>query len=490
MTGLLGSALREPPHNIAAEQALLGALLANNRAFDRVGHFLREEHFADAIHGRIFAAIAQRIEAGRLVDAVTLKAEFEHTGVLDAAGGTQYLAQLLGAMVGIINAGEYGHAIYDAWLRRQLIDIGETIVNNAFASTEGFDAKAQIEAAEQKLFDLAERGDNGEACSPAHEAMDLAITAAVKAANQPGGLVGLTTGYRALDDITGGLRRGQYSLIGARPSMGKTTLALGIAAGAAAAGARVLFVSKEMTCEAIGALLSAGLGNVARDGAERGRIRGRDEFGRFTWAPINQAEIDRMLAAQRAMATRTLMIDECRAGTMAAIRSAARRMKRRGGLDLVVIDYIGLLRVPELMRFDNRTLELTRLSSDCKGLAVDLDVPLLALSQLSRDLEKRDDKRPELSDLRDSGSLEQDADLVGFLYRENYYLARSEPVRKPGETDEKFSARMSAWTTAELGSREQADLFIRKQRRGRIGRVGLRFNQVTTWFTDTDQETN
>ena len=480
-------AQRGPPSNQQAEQALLGALLANNKAYERLAAFLRPEHFVDPIYGRIFEAVARRCEAGQLADAVTMKAEFEHAHILDEVGGPQYLAQLLGAMVGIINAGEYARAIYDAWMRRELIDIAEQLRDRAYADGT-VDARALIEDAEGRLYDLAERGETAEAWSPAHEAMGRAIEAAVKAASMPGGLVGLTTGYAELDDITGGLRRGQYTLLAARPSMGKTTLALGIAVGAVQAGARVLFVSREMDREAIGAMLAAGLAQLPRYAADRGRICGRDDLGRFTWTPIGRLEIDRMMAAQRAMAQRDLVIDECRSGTMSAVRSAARRMKRRGGLDLVMIDYIGLMRVPELGRFDNRTLELTRLSAECKALAIDLNVPVVVLSQLNRDLEKRDDKRPIMSDLRDSGSLEQDADVIAFLYREHYYLTRNVPARKPGESDEKFAARLSEWTTAEIAARERAEVIFAKQRRGPVGTRVLRYSQATTWFTDMGAE--
>ena len=477
----------EPPNNMWAEQALLGALLANNKAYERVASFLRPEHFCDLVHSRIYEAIARRCDCGQLADAVTMKAEFENSGLLDDAGGPTYLAQLLGAMVGIINAGEYGRAIYDSWLRRELIDLAETLRDRALRDGT-VSAKEMMEEAESRLYDLAERGETADACSPAHEAMGLAIASAAKAASMPGGMVGLTTGYRALDDITGGLRRGQYMLLAARPSMGKTTLALGIAAGAAAAGARVLFISREMNREAIGALLAAGLSNLPRDAAERGRVRGRDEAGRFTYAPIGQMDIDRMMAAQRAMAARTLLIDECRSGTMASVRTAGRRMKRRGGLDLVVLDYLGLMCVPELRKFDNRTLEVTRLSAECKALAVGLDVPVVVLSQLNRGPEGREDKRPSLGDLRDSGSLEQDADIVAFLYREHYYLTRNEPARKPGEGEEKWAARLSDWTTAEEAQRERAEVIFAKQRRGPVGTKVLRFSQTTTWFTDGEEQ--
>src|SRR5215470_10821523 len=230
---LLGLSQRLPPANLQAEQALLGALLANNRAYERISEFLAPEHFADPIHGRIFQAIARRIEAGQLADAVTLKAEFEHSGVLEEVGGTAYLAQLLTAMVGIINAGEYGRAVHDAWLRRQLIDIGETVVNNAFGADAELDGARQIEAAEHSLFQLATDG----AASGGFMTFDLALTAAIKGAerafNRTGHVSGLTSGLRDLDAKMGGLHGSDLVVLAGRPGMGKTSLATAVAFGAA-----------------------------------------------------------------------------------------------------------------------------------------------------------------------------------------------------------------------------------------------------------------
>lgn len=481
---LMALSQRLPPSNIQAEQALLGALLANNKAYDRMAAFLRPDHFADPVNGRIFAAIAARIDSGRLADVITLKADFEHAGGLAELGGAEYLVDLLGAMVGIINAGEYARAIRDAWHRRALIDIGETLVNAAFGGADISTAADVHEQAEAALFALGDRGDDGEAWSAAHEAMGVAIDAAVTAAKRPSGLIGITTGFTALDAMTGGWRRGQYVLLAARPSMGKTMLALAMAAGAAQVDGKVLFVSREMNREAIGAALAAGLAAVPRAAAERGKIRERDAYGRFVWTPIDDAIVNRMVTAARAMASRTLIVDECRAGTMAAVRAAARRQKRRGGLDLIVIDYLLLMRVPELARSDNRTLEISRLSADAKALAVDLDVPVLVLTQLNRGVEGREDKRPELSDLRDSGSLEQDADTVMFLYREHYYLRDRPPMRSAFKAEEKYADASTAWSAAEVDARGRADLIIRKQRRGPVGTIKLLYGDATTWFTD------
>ena len=232
---LLGLSQRLPPSNLQAEQALIGALLANNRAYERVSEFLAPEHFADPVHGRIFQAISRRIEGGQLADAVMLKAEFEHAGVLDEVGGTAYLAQLLSAMVGIINAGEYGRAVHDAWLRRQLIDIGETVVNNAFGAEPELDGVKQIEAAEQSLFDLAKDGGGSGGFITFNTALRVAIEGAERAFNRPGHVSGLSTGLRDLDKKTGGLHGSDLVILAGRPGMGKTALATTIAYNAAKA---------------------------------------------------------------------------------------------------------------------------------------------------------------------------------------------------------------------------------------------------------------
>jgi replicative DNA helicase len=391
-------------------------------------------------------------------------------------------------MVGIINAGEYGRAIHDAWHRRQLIDIAHDLADRAFGSDPSMSAMQVQEAAESRLFELAERNQVEDAVSPAHEAMRLAIDAAVKASQTPSGLVGISTGLTALDDILGGLKRGSYYVLGARPSMGKTSLGIRISVGAVEASARVLFISREMTRVDIGAALTAGLAGLPRDAAERGRIRGRDEFGRFQYAPISQADVDAMIKAQRAMIERNMMIDECRSGTMASIRAATRRMKRRGGCDLVVIDYLGLLNVPELSRAGNRELELSRLSADAKALARDLDVPVLMLAQLNRANEAREDKRPGLADLRGSGAIEQDADVVMFLHRDHYYLTRTPASRRPDDTDERYANRAAQWAEAERLSRGRAEVMVAKQRRGPTGTRFLAWNDEAAWFGDVRED--
>jgi replicative DNA helicase len=484
---LWGASLRQPPANLQAEQALLGALLANNKAYDRVGEFLKSEHFADRINGLIYEAIGRRIDAGRLADVVTLKVDFEQSGVLDEVGGIAYLAQLLAAMVGIINAGEYGRAIRDAWLRRELVDRCTTAINLCHGTDAEMDGAAILEALETELYALAETGGAEGKMLPAAGAMEIAIEAAAKASQQPGGLTGITTGYRALDDLTGGLRGGHLVLIGARPSMGKTTLGLGIAAGAAQAGGRVLFLSAEMTLQDIGAALTAGVAGLPRDATERGRVRQRDALGRWTWPAIDVPMLDRMTAAQRAMAPRELLILEQRGPTLASLRAAARRLKRRGGLDLIVVDYLGLMRVPELERTGNAVAMATALSKGLKGLAMELEVPVIALAQLNRAVESREEKRPMLADLRDSGSLEQDADAVMFLFREHYYLRTARLTKGERESEEGFSGRIAdlhGRTDASIG---RAEVIVAKMRRGRTGIANLKFDDDSAWFADVEE---
>lgn len=483
----LGTSLRQPPANLQAEQALLGALLANNKAYDRVGEFLKSEHFADPVHGAIFGAIARRIDAGHLADAVTLRAEFEHSGLFDEVGGVGYLAQLLAAMVGIINAGEYGRAIRDAWLRRELIDRCTVAVNRCYGDGDGADGAAILDALETELYTLAESGGGEGVLMPAGDAMALAIEAGIKAADSPSGLNGVSTGYRALDDLTGGLRGGHLLLLGARPSMGKTSLGLGIAAGAAQAAARVLFVSAEMTLADIGAALTAGLAGVPRDAPERGRVRQRDALGRWTWPAIDMATIERMTAAERAMRPRELLVLEQRGPTLASLRTVARRLKRRGGLDLVVVDYLGLMRVPELERAGNMVVTASALSHGLKSLAMELHIPVLALAQLNRGVESREEKRPTLADLRDSGALEQDADAVMFLFREHYYLRTARLTKGERESEEAFSARIGDLHSRTHASIGRAEVIVAKMRRGRTGIANLKFDDDSAWFSDVEE---
>jgi replicative DNA helicase len=483
---LLGLSQRLPPANLQAEQALLGALLANNKAYERVAEFLAAEHFADPIHGRIYAAIARRADAGQLADAVTLKGEFEHSGVLDEVGGTAYLAQLLSAMVGIINAGEYGRAVHDAWLRRQLIDIGETVVNNAFGATPELDGGGQVELAEQSLFDLAVRGGSDRSLVVFEQALKLAIDGAERAFHRTGHVSGLSTGLRDLDKKTGGLHPSDLLIIAGRPGMGKTALATKIAFGAARslladarqtdpnalAKSAVAMFSLEMSAEQLATRLLAEEARISGD-----RIRRGD---------IGQKEFDRFVQVSRELQGLPLHIDDTPALTLSALRTRCRRLKRTAGLALVVVDYLQLMRPAAGLRAENRVLEISMITQGLKAIAKEMAVPVIALSQLSRAVESREDKRPQLSDLRESGSIEQDADVVMFIYRDEYYLQQRAPKQMAFDNEDKFHSATEKWQRDMEQVHNRAELLIEKQRHGPTGKIDLFFEGEFTRFADLD----
>ena len=483
---LLGLSQRLPPSNVQAEQALLGALLANNKAYERVSEFLVPEHFADPLHGRIFQAIGRRIEAGQLADAVTLKAEFEHSGVLEEVGGTAYLAQLLAAMVGIINAGEYGRAIYDAWLRRQLIDIGETVVNHAFSADPDLDGTKQIEAAEQQLFDLATDGATSGGFVSFERALTDAIQGAERAFRRSGHVSGLSTGLRDLDAKMGGLHPSDLLILAGRPGMGKTALATKIAFGAARAlmeearrtdrdalpkGSVAVF-SLEMSAEQLATRLLSEEARISGD-----RIRRGD---------IGQRDFDRFVQVSREIAGLPIQIDDTPAVTLSAMRTRCRRLKRTKGLSLVVVDYLQLMRPSAGTKPESRVLEISQITQGLKAIAKELAVPVLALSQLSRQVENRDDKRPQLADLRESGTIEQDADAVMFVYRDEYYLAQRAPKQMAFDSEEKFQSSLEKWQRDMETVHNKAELIIAKQRHGPTGMIPLFFEAEFTRFADLD----
>ena len=479
---LLGLSQRLPPSNPAAEQALLGALMANNRAYERVSDFLAPEHFADPVHGRIFQAIARRIDQNQIADPITLRAELEHSDSLAEVGGIAYLTQLLTAMVGIINASDYGRAIYDSWVRRQLIDIGEVVVNNAFGAESELDGTKQIEAAEQQLFDLATRGRSDERMVGFDLALKRAIDGAAAAFKQPGGVSGLTTGLRDLDKKTGGLHKSDLLILAGRPGMGKTALATKIAFGAARSlmaapgepkkqGSVVIF-SLEMSSEQLATRLLSEESRVSGERIRKGEI-GEREFTRF-------------VGVSKELQSLPLLIDDTPAITLSAVRTRCRRLARTRGLSLVVIDYLQLMRPSPGTRAESRVLEISAITMGLKALAKELEVPVLALSQLSRSVESREDKRPQLSDLRESGSIEQDADAVMFVYRDEYYLQQRAPKQMAYDDEHKFHTAVDKWQRDMESVHNKAELILEKQRHGPTGKIELFFEGEFTRFADLD----
>ncbi len=486
LTPLLGLSQRLPPSNLQAEQALLGALLANNKAFERVSDFLIPEHFADPLHGRIYQAIKRRVEHNQLADAVTLRAEFEHSGVLDEVGGNAYLAQLLTAMVGIINAGEYGRAIHDTWLRRQLIDVGEEVVNNAFGADPELAGTQQVEAAEQRLFELADLGGAESRMIPFDTALASALHSAERAFHRQGHVSGLSTGLRDLDKKMGGLHPSDLMILAGRPGMGKTALATKIAFGAARAllaearsddpnkvpkGSVAIF-SLEMSAEQLAIRLLAEEARVSGDRIRRGEI--------------GQKDFDRFVQVSREIAGLPLHIDDTPAISMSALRTRCRRLKRTKGLNLVVVDYLQLMRPSAGTKPESRVLEISQITQGLKALAKELEVPVLALSQLSRAVESREDKRPQLSDLRESGTIEQDADSVMFVYRDEYYLQQRAPKQMGYDSDDKFHTAVEKWQRDMDAVHNRAELLIEKQRHGPTGKIDLFFEGEFTRFADID----
>ncbi len=465
---------REEPHNLEAEQALLGAILVNNEAVDRVSSFLKPAHFFDPLHGRIFETASKLIMGGKRATPITLKTFFQADEPVGELSVPQYLGRLAANATTIINAEDYGRTVYDLAVRRQLIEIGETMVNTAFDSPIDAPPSTQIEDAEQQLYELAETGKYGSGFEPFSSALTDAIDMAANAYRRDGGLSGLATGFADLDQRMGGLQPSDLIIIAGRPSMGKTALATNIAYHVAKAytanaegdappdGAVVGFFSLEMSAEQLATRIIAEQSYIPSERIRRGRIDS-DEF-------------DRIVEVSQELQNVPLFIDQTGGITVAQLAARARRLKRQRGLGFVVVDYLQLLSGSSRRAQEGRVQEVSEITTGLKALAKELHVPILALSQLSRQVEQREDKRPQLADLRESGSIEQDADVVMFVFREEYYLERSQP-RENTEEHRKWQTDMEAVTG-------KADVIIGKQRHGPTGTVTLQFTPEFTRFSN------
>jgi len=473
--------MRMPPHSHEAEQALLGAILANNRAFEKVSDFLRPEHFAEPAHARIFEAAGKLIARGQIADIVTLRAFLEQESALAELGGVAYLAELAAAAITIVNAQEYGRLIHDLHLRRELIDIGEDVVNTAYRPDPDAPALEAIESAEQRLYDLATSGEADRGFRQFKTTLASAIAMAEAAYRREGHLAGLSTGLDDLDKLLGGLHPSDLLILAGRPGMGKTALATNIAFRAAErraddAGQKgspgVGFFSLEMSAEQLATRILSEKSGVNSEKIRRGDLSGSD--------------FEKVVLAARELESLNLYIDDTPALSVSAVRSRARRLQRQQGLDLIVVDYLQLLRPTSggSSRPENRVQEISDITRNLKAIAKELNVPVLALSQLSRAVEQREDKRPQLSDLRESGTIEQDADVVMFVFREEYYLERAEPSQRPDEAQEKFNDRYAHWQDRLKNAQALAELHIAKQRHGPTGKVLLHFESATTRFSN------
>ncbi len=472
---------RVAPHNVEAEQALLGAILVNNDAFDRVSDFLQPEHFSEELHRRVYDVASQLIRAGKIATPITLKT---FLGEHDLGGITipQYLARLAAEATTVINAEDYGRTIHDLALRRQLILIGEDIVNAAYDAPVAATPRGQIEDAEKKLYSVAETGRYDGGFQRFSDALTTAVDMAAKAWERDGRLSGIATGLIDLDRMVGGLQASDLVIVAGRPGMGKTALATNIAFNIAKAyefemradgshatvnGGVVGFFSLEMSAEQLATRIISEQSGVASYKIRRGDIT-EDDFGRIS------------LAAQD-MQSIPFYIDQTGGLSIAQLTARARRLKRQRGLDVLVVDYLQLLSGSKT-RSDNRVQEMTEITTGLKALAKEMNVPVIALSQLSRQVESRDDKRPQLSDLRESGSIEQDADVVMFVFREEYYLKN----KQPREGTEEFLT----WQADMERVHGRAEIIIGKQRHGPTGTVELAFEAEMTRFATLAREDN
>lgn len=462
------------PHNLEAEQALLGALLTDNRALENVGDIVRAEHFFAPVHQRIFDAVSKMVDRGQNADPVTLKPYFEKDAELEERGGAQYLADLAASVVTVINAPNYAKFIRDMATRRELISIGNDLVNEAFESDIDVSAQDCLEGAEAKLFQIGESGQGDRGFVTMRDATAAAIELAEKAFKSDGHVTGVTTGLKDLDKKLGGLQPSDLIILAGRPSMGKTALATTIAFNAADAyrksggteGGIVGFFSLEMSADQLATRLLSDLAEISGDRIRRGEFS-KDDFHRLAEQSTHLAQVP-------------LYIDDTAALSITAVRTRARRMKRKHGLDLLVVDYLQLLRGTGSRQSENRVLEVSEITRGLKAIAKELAIPVIALSQLSRAVESREDKRPQLSDLRESGSIEQDADVVMFVYREQYYLERE----KPNEED---AAKIETWQRKMASVHNVAEAVIGKQRHGPIGIVEMFFDAQYTRFKDLDK---
>ncbi|MCK1718807.1 replicative DNA helicase [Bradyrhizobium sp. 141] len=469
-------AYRSAPHNIEAEQSLLGAILVNNDAFYRVSDFLEAKHFFEPLHQTIFETAGSLIRMGKIATPVTLKTFLPADTDIGGMTIGQYLARLAAEATTIINAQDYGRTVYDLSLRRDLIGIGEDMVNVAYDAPVDFQPRAQIEDAERKLYELAESGRYDGGFQKFSQALAVAVDLAAKAFQRDGKLSGISTGMRDLDTKMGGLQSSDLIIVAGRPGMGKTSLATNIAYNVAQAyvpelqadgtmkaanGGVIGFFSCEMSADQLATRIVAERTGVPSSHIRRGGI--------------SEADFEKIREVSIELQSLPFYVDATGGLSIAQLMARARRLKRQKGLDLLVIDYIQLLSGSG-KRSDNRVQEITEITTSLKALAKELNVPVIALSQLSRQVESRDDKRPQLSDLRESGSIEQDADVVLFVYREEYYLAMKEP--RPGTPEhEKWQLDMSL-------AHGKAEVIIGKQRHGPTGTVDLAFEASVTRFGD------
>jgi replicative DNA helicase len=475
------SATQALPQNVEAEAALLGALMIDNRLVEDVQLKLKAHHFFEPLHGRIYDAILKLTDSNRVANPVTLRPLFEGDENIKEVGGVAYLAQLTGSGAAVIGARDFAGQIYDLALLRALIGVGRDLVEGALDTSEDGAPLAQIERAETELYKVAEEGGAEGRAKSFSDATKDALEMAERALNSGGHLSGFTTGLESLNAKIGGLHKSDLIIVAGRPGMGKSALGTNIAFAAArrfvrdaedgiepekSAGAPVALFSLEMSADQLATRILAEESGISSENLRMGKI--------------SQQEFRQLARAAAELQSLPLYIDDTPGLTIAALRTRARRLKRQKGIGLIVIDYLQLLQGSGKNSNDNRVQEISEISRGMKQLAKELNVPVIGLSQLSRAVEQREDKRPQLSDLRESGSIEQDADIVLFIYREDYYLA----AKQPGDDHPEFAA----WQEEMARAYGKAEVIVAKQRHGSTGKVRLKFDSKITKFTDDVDE--
>ena len=463
------SNLNSDPQNLEAEQTVLGSILVSNEIYDEITD-INEDFFYNPINKKIFKVINNLMQKGLLANPITLKNFFSNENELNEIGGSEYLIKLTKFSTSKLQIKYYTNLLHDLKIRRNLIEISKQILEDSANKNSEINSEQIIEGAEKKLFDIAERGKFNKSYIEFKEALVQTIAMASSAYKNEEGIVGVPSGLKDLDDRLGGLHKQDLIIIAGRPSMGKTALATNIAFNAAKIirnrekNSSIIFFSLEMSSEQLSTRILS----------EQARIKSND----IRRGKINQEDFEKFIETSKSLENLPLFIDDTPAITISTLSNRARRIKRLHGLELIVVDYIQLMKSGNY-RNDGRVQEIAEITQGLKALAKELDVPILALSQLSRAVEQRDDKKPQLSDLRESGSIEQDADVVMFVYREEYYLEKLEPRVGTAEHVE--------WQEKMNLVHNLAELIIGKQRHGPTGIIRLEFESAFTKFKDTTQ---
>ena len=459
--------IKEMPHNLEAEQALLGAILLNNDILYDINEIVNADHFFESVHIKIFEVINKIASKGQLATPITLKSYFEVEKNLEDIGGSSYLARLANSAVSLEYAKNYARIIYDLAVRRSLYELGGKLSFNAIESEMDTNPGDLVEEAERDLYQIAEKGSSAHNVQTFKTSMEEAVALMTKAYEKDSSVVGISTDFRDLDQKLGGLHNSDLLILAGRPSMGKTSLATNIAFNIAkqayASGdkeSNVAFFSLEMSSEQLATRILSEQAKVSSNDIRRGNL--------------SEGDVDNLVKVSKSILEIPLFIDDTPAINMATLASRARRLKRKHGLGIIIIDYLQLLRPAKSSRNDGRVQEVSEITQGLKALAKEMNIPILALSQLSRQVEQREDKKPMLSDLRESGSIEQDSDVVMFIFREEYYLEKNAPA--PGTAD------YIDWQQKMDEIHGQAELLIQKQRHGPTGNIRLSFESKFTRF--------